>query len=46
MHGGKSVKLPSLQRRTLMLIGVGAVTAALFGYVVHPGNWKELHGLA
>lgn len=19
---------------------------ALFGYVVHPGNWKELHGLA
>ncbi len=28
------MKLPSLQRRTLMLIGVGAVTAALFGYVV------------
>jgi RND family efflux transporter MFP subunit len=28
------VKLPSLQRRTLMLIGVGAVTAAVFGYVV------------
>jgi ethanolamine utilization protein EutQ len=19
---------------------------ALFGYVVHPGNWKQLHGLA
>jgi ethanolamine utilization protein EutQ len=19
---------------------------AMFGYVVHPGNWKELHGLA
>jgi len=28
------VKLPSLQRRTLMLIGVGAVTVVLFGYVV------------
>lgn len=28
------MKLPSLQRRTLMLVGVGAVTAALFGYVV------------
>jgi RND family efflux transporter MFP subunit len=28
------MKLPSLQRRTLLLIGVGAVTAALFGYVV------------
>ena len=28
------MKLLSLQRRTLMLIGVGAVTAALFGYVV------------
>lgn len=28
------MKLPSLQRRTLMLIGVGVVTAALFGYVV------------
>lgn len=28
------MKLPSLQRRTLMLIGVGAVTAAVFGYVV------------
>lgn len=34
MHGGKPVKLPSLQRRTLMLIGVGTVTAALFGHVV------------
>ncbi|MDT1871572.1 ethanolamine utilization protein EutQ, partial [Acinetobacter baumannii] len=19
---------------------------AVFGYVVHPGNWKELHGIA
>lgn len=28
------MKLPSVSRRTLMLIGVGAVTAALFGYVV------------
>jgi len=28
------VKLPSVSRRTLMLIGVGAVAAALFGYVV------------
>jgi RND family efflux transporter MFP subunit len=28
------MKLPSLSRRTLLLIGVGAVTAALFGYVV------------
>lgn len=28
------MKLPSLQRRTLMLIGVGAVTVVLFGYVV------------
>lgn len=28
------MKLPLLQRRTLMLIGVGAVTAVLFGYVV------------
>ncbi|ACI91988.1 efflux transporter, RND family, MFP subunit [Afipia carboxidovorans OM5] len=28
------MKLPSLQRRTLMLIGVGIVTAALFGYVI------------
>lgn len=28
------MKLPSLQRRTLILIGIGAVTAALFGYVV------------
>ena len=32
------MKLPSLQRHALMLIGVGAVTAALFGYVVlHSG---------
>lgn len=28
------MKLPSVSRRTLMLIGVGTVTAALFGYVV------------
>lgn len=28
------MNLPSLPRRTLMLIGVGAVTAILFGYVV------------
>lgn len=28
------MKLPSLHSRTLMLVGVGAVTAALFGYVV------------
>jgi len=28
------VKLPSVSRRTLMLIGVGAVTAAMFSYVV------------
>lgn len=28
------MKLPSVSRRTLMLIGVGAVTAAMFSYVV------------
>ncbi|MBN9548364.1 MAG: efflux RND transporter periplasmic adaptor subunit [Alphaproteobacteria bacterium] len=34
MCGGSSVRLPSLQRRTLMLLAVAAPIAALFGYVV------------
>jgi RND family efflux transporter MFP subunit len=34
MYGGSSVKFPSIQRRTLMLLAVAISIAAMFGYVV------------